>query len=100
MSAREVHFIAVVPPSSINSLGRLLSAATKNKLVLGHSCTTANDIYTDSISVQSTDTIVEIVGNVSTKGYYDNFLNEAQRIDRNITITTLSADATVVSQII
>lgn len=97
MLAREMHFLAVIPPSSIHNLGKLLNTAAKNKLVLGHAFTTSVDVFTDRISVQRGDTVVEIVGNVSTKGFYDNFLNEGQRLDRNITITQLPADATLVS---
>ena len=99
MSAREVHFVAVVPPSSINNIAKLINAATKNKLVLGHVFTTALEIFTDRVSVQGGDTIVEIVGNVSTKGFYDQFLQEAQRLDRSITLTQLPADAAIVSHI-
>ncbi len=80
MQAREVHFVAVVSSTAMRLVPRVMVAAKKHKLSLGHVFTTSTSVYSDSVVANDGDTIVELVGTVSTKGHYDAFLNEVSRM--------------------
>ncbi len=75
-----MHFIAVVSSTAMRLVPRVMVAAKKHKLSLGHVFTTSTSVYSDSVVANEGDTIVELVGTVSTKGHYDTFLNEVSRM--------------------
>jgi hypothetical protein len=80
MKAREVHFVAVVSSTSVRQIPRIMVAATRHKLSLGHVFTTSTSVFSDQVIANDGDTIVELVGTVATRGHYDIFLAEVRRM--------------------
>jgi hypothetical protein len=115
MESHEVHYIGVIPFGDMPRIGRVLELATRSGLNVSRIFTTQLDASIESnkegdayISVNPTDTVVELVGitmdlpnqrrSASSKGNpFDNFPEQVARINSNFIFAKRSADTIIVS---